>query len=72
MDQATEQKYRDEAERLAALPREEQQKILAVYRQCAENPKTPKKEREWGQARVAALQRHLRRLNRGSNLKNST
>ncbi len=60
-----EQEYRAEAERLALLPREEQRAIIAIYRECAQNPKTPKHEREWGQARVEAVERHLRRLNRG-------
>jgi hypothetical protein len=56
-----EQEHREEAERLAELPRDEQRAILAIYRECAQNPKTPEHEREAGQARVEALERHLRR-----------
>jgi hypothetical protein len=36
-----EQECREEAERLALLPLEEQLTILAIYRECAQNPKTP-------------------------------
>jgi hypothetical protein len=56
--------FRTEAERLALLHRDDQQKILAMLRECAENPRTPKRERQAGLARVKALERHLRRLNR--------
>jgi hypothetical protein len=58
----------EEAERLAQLPVADQKQIIAAYRECADNPKTPKRERKWGWARVAALERHLRRLNRGNKL----
>jgi hypothetical protein len=56
--------FRAEAERLAQLSVADQQEILALYRQCAANPKVPRRERVEGLARVAALQQHLRRLNR--------
>jgi len=59
-----EQEYREEAQRLAMLPVDEQKQILALYRECASNPKVPKRERVWGLVRVKALERHLRRLNR--------
>lgn len=59
-----EQEHRAEAERLALLPVEDQREIIAIYRACAKNPKIPKAERQWGLARVRALERHLRGLNR--------
>jgi hypothetical protein len=63
-DPADEHEHREEAKRLALLPVEDQREIIAIYRACAKNPKTPKREREWGLARVKALEKHLRRLNR--------
>jgi len=63
-DESKEQEYREEAERLAQLSIGDQKEILAIYRECADNPKIPKRERTEGRARVAALERHLRRLNR--------
>jgi hypothetical protein len=62
-----EREYREEAERLSLLPRAEQLAVLRIYRECAENPQTPKAEREWGLARVKPLERQLRRLRRGRN-----
>jgi hypothetical protein len=59
-----EQEYREEAERLAKLPPEDQKEILSLHRSTAENPKAPKRERELARERLAALERHLRRLNR--------
>jgi hypothetical protein len=59
-----EQEFRAEAERLALPPRQDQRKILGMLRECADNPKTPKRERNAGLARIRALERHLRRLNR--------
>jgi hypothetical protein len=56
--------YREEAERLALLSRDEQRTILGMLRECAENEKTPKRERQAGLARVKALELHLRRLKR--------
>jgi len=66
LNPAKEQEYREEAKRLALLSIEDQREIIAIYRECAKNPKATKREREWGLARVRALQRHLRRLNRAS------
>jgi hypothetical protein len=59
-----EREYREEAKRLSLLPRAEQLAVLRIYRECAENPKTPEAERQWGLARIKALERHLRRLSR--------
>jgi hypothetical protein len=64
-----EPEYVKEAERLALLPVDDQKEIIAMYRQCADNPKIPKGEREQGRERVAALERHLRRLNTGKKSK---
>jgi hypothetical protein len=63
-DPSKEKAYGEEAERLARLPREDQGEILALHRSTAENPKAPRKERERARERLAALERHLRRLNR--------
>ena len=59
-----EQAYREEAERLATIPVEDQIAVLDIYRSCAENPKLPRRERELNRQRIEALERHLRRLNR--------
>lgn len=59
-----EQGWREEAERLALLPKEEQRQIIALHRHIASNPSLSKREREEGQAHADALERHLRRLNR--------
>ena len=64
MDADKEQEYREEAERLAAIPVEDQKAVLAIYRECAQNTKLPRKDREWNKQRVEALERHLKRLNR--------
>jgi hypothetical protein len=63
-ESSKEQEYRQEAERLARLSREDQEEILGLHRSTAENPKAPKRERELARERVDALERHLRRLNR--------
>jgi hypothetical protein len=44
--------FRAEAERLALLPRQDQRKILAMLRECAENPPCP--NRSPGTAPAAA------------------
>jgi len=54
-----EQEYREEAERLAPLPREDQREIIALHRAVAGNPKVPKREREAGKQRADALERLL-------------
>ncbi len=38
-----EQEYREEAERLAKLPRADQREIIALHRSVAKNPKVPKR-----------------------------
>ena len=61
MPEATkEQEYREEAERLAQLPVEDQREIIALHRSVAGNPKVPKREREAGKARADALERLLK------------
>jgi hypothetical protein len=59
-----EQAFLEEAERLAQLPIEDQEQILAMHREIAGNPKVPKRERQAGLERVKALERHLQRLRR--------
>ena len=59
-----EREYQEEAERLATIPAEDQKAVLAIYRECAQNPKLTRKDREWNKQRVEALERHLKRLNR--------
>jgi hypothetical protein len=59
-DPAREQEYREEAERLAKLPRADQREIIALHRSVANNPKVPKRERQAGLERAAALERLLR------------
>jgi hypothetical protein len=63
-DPAKEQEYREEAARLAQLPRDQQKAILAMHRTDAANRRVPKADREYAKERVEALERHLRRLNR--------
>jgi hypothetical protein len=58
-DRAKEQEYREEAERLALLPVADQREVIALHRSVASNPKVPKREREAGQERAAALERLL-------------
>ena len=67
LDAEQEQEYREEAERLALLSVEDQREIIAMHRSTANNPKAPKREREITRERADALERHLRRLNRGKN-----
>jgi hypothetical protein len=54
-----EQEYREEAERLALLPVEDQREIIALHRSVVSNPKVPKREREAGKERADALERLL-------------
>ena len=58
-DPAKEQAYREEAERLALLPVEDQREIIALHRSLARNSKVPKREREAGKERADALERLL-------------
>ena len=59
-----EREYREEAERLARLPREDQREVIALHRSVADNPNVPKEDRRAARERAEALERHLRRLNR--------
>jgi hypothetical protein len=45
-DPAKEQEHREEADRLAKLPRADQREIVALHRSVADNPKVPKRDRE--------------------------
>lgn len=55
----TEEEYRKEAERLALLPVADQREIIALHRSVASNSKVPKRERDAGRARAAALEKLL-------------
>ena len=59
---AREQQHREEAERLALLPVEEQKQIIAMHRADANNPKVPKRDRAFAAERADALEWHFRRL----------
>lgn len=54
-----EQEFREEAERLALLPRDDQISIIAMHKADAANPKVPKGDREFAAARAKALTRLL-------------
>jgi hypothetical protein len=58
-DPDKEQEYREEANRLAQLPRADQREIIALHRSIASNPKVPKAERQAGLERAEALERFL-------------
>jgi hypothetical protein len=55
-----EQEDRDEAERLAQLPRDVQRQIVAMHWTDAGNPKVPKRDRDIAMARAQALERLLK------------
>jgi len=57
---SNEQEHRDEAERLAKLPRELQREIVAMHWTDARNPKVPKRDRQFARQRAMALERLLR------------
>jgi hypothetical protein len=59
LEPAREQEYREEAERLALLPVEDQREIIALHRSIASNPRVPKREREAGKERADTLERLL-------------
>jgi hypothetical protein len=59
-----EQEFRDEAARLAQLPREIQRQAVALIRAPADDPRVPRADRRAARERAEALERHLRRLNR--------
>ncbi len=60
-----ESEYKAEAERLALLPVADQREIIALHRSVADNPKLATADRRVAAERADALERHLRRLNRG-------
>ena len=55
---------RAEAERLAQLPRDQQEAIIALHRSVADNPKVPKADRDLARRRADLLSKFLRQLNR--------
>jgi hypothetical protein len=59
-----EKEYRDEAERLAQLPRDLQRKAVALIRAPADDPKVGQRDRREARKRAEAVERNLRRLNR--------
>jgi hypothetical protein len=59
-DNNREQEHRDEAERLAQLPRDVQRQIVAMHWTDASNPKVPKPDRDIAKARAQALERLLK------------
>jgi hypothetical protein len=63
-DSSQDQGFREEAERLSQLPRDLQKAIIAMHRLDADNPKAPKRDRDFAQKRAAALETHLRTLNK--------
>jgi hypothetical protein len=56
--------YRVEAERLAALPRDMQRKLIEQHRAIAADKDVPKADRREAKERAGALEEHLRRLAR--------
>jgi hypothetical protein len=58
-DPSREQEYREEAARVALLPRPDQIEIIALHRSVASNPTVPKVERQAGLERAAALEKLL-------------
>jgi hypothetical protein len=56
MDPATEQKYRDETERLAWLPKKQLAEFMAAFRAAADDPKLSKTDRKLAKERVEALE----------------
>ena len=64
MTDEQEREWREEAERLALLPREVQKQAVALIRAPAQDPQLNDADRESARMRADALERHLRRLNR--------
>ena len=63
-DQTSEQEYRDEAERLALLPRDVQRQLISQHRAIAADTAVPKRDRKEARERADALEKHLSRLGR--------
>ena len=59
LDPAKEQEYREEAERLAALPAEDQRAVVEMYRGLAANPRATMACRAEAERKAAALARFL-------------
>lgn len=59
-----EQEFRDEADLLRQLSPEDQLRFIAMLRQDAENPKVPKRDRDFAHERADVLERLLRRARR--------
>jgi hypothetical protein len=51
--------YREEAERLALLPVEEQRQVIELHRRVASNPAVPQADRDEGMRHAEALERLL-------------
>jgi hypothetical protein len=64
MTEEQELETRAEAERLALLPRADQLAVVAVHRRVIANPRLTVNARRQAEEHLAALERHLRRLNR--------
>jgi hypothetical protein len=60
-DPGKEQEYREEAERLAQLPRAEQAAIIAWHWDIASDPRLAKRDRQEARTRAEVLERILRR-----------
>jgi hypothetical protein len=59
MNTSDDQAFREEAERLKLLDVDTQRQILALYREPADNPKLPMRDRQAALERVAALEKLL-------------
>jgi hypothetical protein len=59
-----EQEYREEAERLADLPRDDQRRLIAQHRAIAADNGVPMPDRKEAKERADALEKHFRRLAR--------
>ncbi|HLN30745.1 MAG TPA: hypothetical protein VK395_23600 [Gemmataceae bacterium] len=69
MSDKREQEHREEAERLALLPKADQREIIALHRSVAEDAKVSKANRQKARERAEALERLLR-LKPGKGSKN--
>lgn len=54
-----EREFREEAERLAQLSKEDQQKIISMHRTDASNPRVPKADRKYAKERADVLEKFL-------------
>jgi hypothetical protein len=68
-DPKEERELRNEAERLALLPKALQARVIVLHRKVASNPALPERERKAGMAHAEALERYLRELSRRSKRK---